>query len=279
MQKSVFIIVIVVAIIIGAGYLLVNNNPEVKALAEKIGIIKKETPETLASYNAVFVIFDPSGSGNSTYSVPRISVSHVDQIISSIKGNGYGDIWLTYISRSALRTEVLHFSIPENVKQIETPVRTSGERKAVFDKRYAQFKNDSTKNATVIAEKLQGYNDAKTVFLNQCADMIEKGYAHKKRWEDYSDIIGSLNAATRSLSTIRYDSTHFRSILLLSDGVQDISASDPKQKLQPISDDVILVTVNHGGSPKSIVTGRSLEVDNIDQGIKQVIRNYKHLNQ
>ena len=108
--------------------------------------------------------------------------------------------------------------------------------------------------------------------------MINNGYAPKKADEDYSDVIGSLNAAARSLATIDSDSVHFRSILLISDGVQDIPAGDTKQKLNEIPHDIVLVTVNHGGSLNSVVAGKSIEVDNLDRGLEKIIRVYKPKN-
>lgn len=129
----------------------------------------------------------------------------------------------------------------------------------------------------MVAE-LQNYNEAKDKFLMECSEMIDKGYAPKKTYEDYSDIIGSLNAAVRSLETVDSDSIHFRSILLISDGVQDVPACDTKQHLKKIPDDVMMVTVNFGGSLNSVIAGKSVEVDNLDRGLEKIIRDYKPKN-
>jgi len=275
MNKSIFIIAIVIAALIGGGYLLINSNPQMKSLAEKYGLINPPIQTIPASYNAVFCIFDPSGSGKSTYSVPIITVDFIRQIISAIAEKGYGELWLTYVDRSALNNKVLHFTVPEKMKLFEPPVRNSGERKGEFDKRLAAFRADSIKNVSELAVELQNYNTSKELFLNQCDDMIVSGYAPKKRYEDYSDVIGSLNAAIRSLATVDSDSLHFRSILLLSDGVQDIPAGDAKQQLKDIPSDILLVTVNNSGSVNSVVAGTSVEVDNLDRGLDKIIRVYK----
>lgn len=279
MNKTIFIIAIVFAALIGGGYLLINSNPQFKSMAEKYRIIDASAPTPVpGSYNAVFCIFDPSGSGKSTYSVPIISVDFVQQLISSIAEKGYGELWLTYVDRSALNNKVLHFVIPEKMKSFEPPVRKSGELKGEFDKRLAAFRSDSIKNVALIEKDSNNYGKSKALFLKECGEMIAKGYATKKRYEDYSDVIGSLNAAIRSLMTVDADSLHFRSILLLSDGVQDIPEDNPKQQLKEIPEDVLLVTVNHSGSENSVVAGRSLEVDNLDRGIEKIIRVYKPKN-
>lgn len=280
MNKTIFIIAIVIAILIGAGYFLINSNPELKAKAIKFGII--DAPATIpapANYNAVFFIFDPSGSGKTTYSVPYISVEFIQQLIASITDNGWGELWLTFVDRSASNNKVLHLEIPEKSKSAELPVRQSGELKGEFDRRLAKFKDGLLKTASQNDEFLKDYAKAKSTFLQDCREMINKGYAPKSRWEDYSDVIGSLNAACRSFSTIVNDSTHFRSIMLVSDGVQDIPDEDVHQMLNEIPEDILLITVNHSGSQNNVVAGRSLEIDNLDRGIEKIIRVFKPLKQ
>jgi hypothetical protein len=279
MNKSIFIIAIVIASILAGGFLLINRNPRIKSMAEKYGIINTPVKSIPASYNAVFCIFDPSGSGKSTYNVPIISVDFIRQIITKIEEKGYGELWLTFIDRSALNNKLLHFNIPIKMNTLEPPVRKVGQRKGEYDKELADFEKKSVKEALKTSAELQSYNEAKEKFLKECSEMINKGYAPKKSYEDYSDVIGSLNAAVRSLATLYSDSVHFRSILLISDGVQDVAAGDAKQQLNEISDDIMLITVNYGGSLNSVVAGKSTEVDNLDRGLEKIIRVYKPKNQ
>ncbi len=279
MNRTNFIIAFVIAAILGGSYLVIKFNPQlqskpwIKPIAEVYGLIKE--PVVPESYNAVFCIFDPSGSGKSTYSVPIITVDFIQQMISSIADKGHGELWLTFVDRCALNNKVLHFSIPEKMKAFEPPVRKAGQLKGEYDRELAEFRTDSAKNASKMTAELQNYNEAKEKFLKECSEMITKGYAPKKSYEDYSDVIGSLNAAFRSLATLDSDSLHFRSILLISDGVQDIPASDTKQQLREIPSDILLVTVNNSGSMNSVVAGSSVEVDNLDRGLDKIIRVYK----
>ncbi len=282
MNRAMFIIAFVIAAILGGSYLILRFNPQLqskpwtKPIAKVYGLI--EEPVIPESYNAVFCIFDPSGSGMSTYRVPIITVDFIKQMIDAIADKGHGELWLTFVDRSALNNKVLHFSIPEKRKTLETPVREALELKGEFDRRLAEFRADSAQKASKIEVELQKYNASKEIFMEECSEMIAMGYAPKKPGEDFSDIIGSLNAAIRSLSTVDSDSLHFRSILLISDGVQDLPAGDTKRQLKGIPDDILLVTVNYGGSPNSIVAGSSVEVDNLDRGLKKVIRVYKPKN-
>lgn len=281
MNRTIIIIAIVIATILGGSYLVIKFNPQlqseplIKPIAEVFGLV--EEPVIPENYNAVFCIFDPSGSGKSTYSVPIITVDFIQQMIASIANKGHGEIWLSFVDRSALNNKVLHFTVPEKMKAFEPPVRKTGQRKGEYDRELSEFRADSAKNASIMTAKLHNYNEAKEKFLKECSEMINKGYAPKKVYEDYSDVIGSLNAAFRSLATVDSDSTHFRSILLISDGVQDIPAGDTQQQLNDIPGDVMLVMVNHGGSMNS-VAGKSTEVDNLDRGLEKVIRVYNPKN-
>ncbi|HBG62230.1 MAG: hypothetical protein A2266_09235 [Bacteroidetes bacterium RIFOXYA12_FULL_40_10] len=283
MNRTIFIIACVFTAILGGSYLLIKFNPQlqskpwIKQIAEVYGLINMdETPE---NYNAVFCIFDPSGSGRVTYGVPIITVDYIKQIISAIENKGNGELWLTFVDRSALNNKVLHFTIPKTMKLLRTPIREAFQLKGEYDKKLADFKADSTRNAAKYESELHNYNEAKEKFLDECREMITKGYEQKKPYEDYSDVIGSLNAAIRSLRTIESDSTSFLSILLISDGVQDIPASDVKQELKEIPEHILLVTVNYSGSLESVVAGYSLEVDNLDRGLEKVIRVYESKNQ
>lgn len=279
MNKTIFIIAFVITAFLGGSYLLIRFNPElqskswIKPIAEVYCLVKE--PVTPESYNAVFCIFDPSGSGKSTYSVPIISVDFIKQMIDAIAEKGQGELWLTFIDRSALNNKVLHFTIAERLMAFDTPVRKAGELKGEYDRKLLAFRVDSVKNALKITAELQNNNEAKEKFLKECSELIAKGYAPKKPYEDFSDVIGTLNAAVRSLATVDSDSIHFRSILLVSDGVQDILAGDARQQLKEIPNDIMLVTVNHGGSLKSVVAGTSVEVDNLDRGMEKIIRVYK----
>lgn len=283
MNKTIFLIAIVIAVALGGSYFIIKSNPKfqsnpwIKPIAEVYGLVNEEAvPE---NYNAVFCIFDPSGSGRSTYSVPIITIDFIKQMISAIENKGHGELWLSFIDRSALNNKVLHFTIPRTIKSFGPPVRETFQLKGEYDKKLADFRTDSAKIITEMTTRLQNYNEAKVKFLNECNEMIASGYAPKNPNEDYSDVIGSLNAAIRSLGTLDSDSTNFLSILLISDGVHDTPADDVIQELKEIPEYIMLVTVNYGGSLKSVVAGSSVEVDNLDRGLEKVIRVYKPKNQ
>jgi len=236
---------------------------------------KTEAQEPIR-HRAVFIIFDGTGSGKYTYRVPRINVDLIADAITLISEDGEGELWLTYVDRSALNNEVLYYSIPKQYVPLKRPLRKTGERKGEYDKTIEKFIADSLEVATKHESTKNDENRKLERFLSSCQKMIDSQYAPKPRGEDYSDIIGALNAATRSLSSLTSEVFSSLSILLISDGEHDLPASDTSLELKPIPDDIFLVTVNNSGSDSSVVAGRSVEIDNIERALNLIIN--RHVN-
>ncbi len=278
MNRPILIIALVIALIASGGYYIIHHNPKVEAWGKEVGLIKAPEVETPPSYNAVFIIFDPSGSGNSTYSVPRITCSFISQVIDKIQEAGSGEIWLTFIDMNASNNLVLHLTIPAEVKDLTAPTRTTGERKADFDKRIVEFKRDSLDRLQKNAGMRNKFESEKKQFIADCQSMIDKGYAPKLKGTDYSDVIGSLNTGLRSLATIPYDTIHFRSLVMISDGVQSYRFDTPKEPLNQIPTDITVVTVNHSGSKNNVLQGRNIELDNLDRVLNIAVTIFKPSN-
>lgn len=273
MHKPLLIILGVLFLSLIGGSLLIKANPAIRKMAENLGIVTPPAPAVIPqSSNSVFLIGDGSGSGKTTYSVPKITVPFIDQVISRIQSGGQGEIWLTFIDMNASNNQVLHFTVPAKNGAASAPVRKPGERKADFDRRLTKFRQDSIslRNATV--EEGRQFEVAKQLFLGECQKQMDLAYGHKKSGTDFSDVIGCLNAGHRSLETVHSDSTHFRSLLLVSDGVQTYHGSTRKQELKTFPDDIALIIVNHAGSKGSVLEGKGVEVDNLDRALDKIIR-------
>jgi hypothetical protein len=275
MHKPLVILLGILIVLIGGGYWLINSNPKARMIVENLHIIDPlPLPEIPASRNSIFIIGDGSGSGSSTYSVPRITTQFIEQVINRIQTSGSGEIWLTFIDMNATNNEVLHFSVPAPAEDLSVPVQNAGERKAEFDKRMKTFREDSASLRKIAYETAFQFNDAKQMFLAECQKQMNVAYGPKKPGTDYSDIIGCVNAGNRSLETVLHDSIHFRSLLVVSDGVQTYHPSTPKNSLKDLPEDVSLVVVNHAGSKGSVLDGKGIEVDNLDRALDKVIQIY-----
>lgn len=275
MHKPLLILLGILILTLGGGSLLIKTNPAIRKIAENIGIVPPPTPAAIPySSNAVFIIGDGSGSGKTTYSVPKITVPFIDQVIRRIQSSGQGEIWLTFIDMNASNNQVLHFTIPAEGKTLSAPTPNAAERKAEFDKRMAQFRKDSITLQKELEMSIGRFEEDKHRFLADCQKLIVEAYSPKRSGTDYSDVIGCLNAGYRSLETVDHDSTHYRSVLVVSDGVQTYHSSTPKSELMEFSKDISLFVVNHAGSKGSVLEGKAIEVDNLDRALDKVIQAY-----
>lgn len=273
--KTIIITMAISALLIGGGYFYFTDDSFRNKLGETFALEPAKSAPPMQNYNAIFVVFDPSGSGLYSYSVPRITPDFVSSLIDRILSEGYGELWLTYVVKDAFKNKVLHFSIPKPPQAPVGPVRFAGEAKYKFNERVERYNLDSlgyTKKLFIYNESLE---KMKREFLSDCQAMIDAGYAKKKPGEDYSDVIGCLNAATRSLATVSSDSIHFQSILMIGDGEQDLPPGSEPKTLNPIPDDVRIVMVNHSGSKNNVVAGRAVEVDNLDRALQMVVQSHK----
>lgn len=279
MNRTALIILISAAALAG-GYFFINSDTDIKAQAEKFGIIKKPTPlSVLPSHNSLFLVFDPSGSGLSTYSVPRISTEFINSAINAIIKQGAGEIWVSSVDMDGNNNEVLYLKISKAPEMPEYPVRGQGESTIRFNKRIEKFKTDSLNAVKEIEQYNMTFNQSKDKFLAECEKLIKAEYKPKPKTIDYSDCIGALNTAIRSLNTVSNDSTHFRSIMFISDGVQDLPKGVSSKKLNVIPDDISIVTVNHSGSKNNVIANRCIESDNLDRALETIIRSHKPANQ
>jgi hypothetical protein len=244
---------------------------EAISLARNLGIGNSIPVEpSVVVNNDVFVIIDGSGSGVSEASVPRLEIEELTFLIDKIHSQGQGNIWLTYVAKDAYRVPVIYLNIPKAPSVLERPERLSGERKGDFDRRVAQFELKSLQRNAEITDLLKKYAQQKQKFLDDAVGMMAIAYDPKPRGTDYSDCIGSINTAIRSLTTSRADDQSFRTILFVSDGIQDLPPNMPLKTLCSIPKDVSIFTVNHSGSRENIVGDISTEVENPRRAISMI---------
>jgi len=266
------LITILVVLLLAAGAYFFFTNDTVHNTITKALINEPEIHSPVTSSNAVFVIFDPSGSGTTTFNVPRITIEFISNLIDNIMAKGNGEIWLTYIDDYSYNNDVLHFEILGAPSKPFEPHRYAGEAMYKFNDRQAQYEKDTAEYAKVEMEFHASFQISKATFLEHCKRMIDEKYKPKRPGTDWSDIVGALNSAVRSLKTVQQDSAHFRGVLLISDGVQDLPKGTTSQRLSDIPKDIKVVQVNQSGSNHNIVAGRAIEVDNLDRGLLQAVQ-------
>ncbi len=150
LQKSIATVATVITL--GGSYYYVTNSTFRDKAPTFLGVKEKESSKPI--YNACFVIFDPSGSTSSTYSVPKIDTTYVKQLVEKIRENGDGDIWVTFIDQEAFNNPILYFKVTGQPVKLEAPVRQPGESRIAFNNREVEYKN-GIKGSEVDAEKVQ----------------------------------------------------------------------------------------------------------------------------
>ncbi len=271
LQKSIAAMATVITL--GGSYYYATNSTVRDKTQTFLGVKEKEGSKPI--YNGCFVIFDPSGSTSSTYSVPKIDTTYVKLLVEKIRENGYGELWVTFIDKDAFNNPIVYFNVTEQPAKLELPVRIPGESRIAFNKRKDVYAKGMKSYEATSLQYQAKFQAELAKFLKDCNSIIQKEYGVRPQSEDWSDIIGSVNAATRTFSTVAPDSVHFRSVLLVSDGIQSQPVGAQSKPLDAIPSDVKVVTVNNGGSPLSIMSGRATEVENLERALNLVIHQHK----
>ena len=230
---------------------------------------KSESASAQQVHQACFIIFDPSGSGKSSYSVPQLDTTYVNRVIERIRQKGSGEVWLSMIDADAHNNRVLYMPVPEKQVAPSEPTRTAGESMKQFNDRYKDYEATlKTYQQTSPADE-QRCRAAIHKFLEECQEMIAAGYAPKSKNADFSDITGSLNVAIRTFSTVTPEAGNSRSVLLISDAVQSMPAGAKAEPLGDIPGDIRIVLVNAGGSRNNVIQGKPgvAEVEDLDRAL------------
>ena len=257
--------------VLGAGSYFYYAYDEVRELVNPVIGVPEAVQPVETFHNACFVIFDPSGSGASSYLVPRLDSEYIASVIAEIRNAGDGEVWVTYIDKESMNNPVLYFQVSEKLQKPVEPVRHGGEAMRVFSERYAQYEADLEKYDKAFHNHETAYQDRLKDFLDECEGMITQAYAPILKSEDWSDVIGSLNTAVRTFKTVPADSVNIRSVLLLSDGVQSLPKGKSSKTLETIPADIQVIIVNSGGSPH-VLDNRATEVENLERALKLAIK-------
>lgn len=262
MSTKSILSVIAVLIILGVGSLAFFKSPRFHNLIMDAWNSGEEA-DTVREAHQYFVVkvADGSGSGSTTYNVPRVELAEVSADVDSIFAHGGGRYWLTYIDREALNNDVASMAIPAIPEAPRQLVRGSGEIPAHFAQRKRDYTDALAHHSGDSARAVAAFTDAKTAFLQEADRILSLAYQKKGRTEDYSDVEGAVAASERLLNNFHAPANKL-AILLVSDGVQSDPAGTPKKKHGTLPADITLYLINRSGSEQSIADGHAVQVDN-----------------
>lgn len=264
MSKKIWITGLIILAIIAAVYIFINK-PEVFREVSDMIIEKPHTmPVISETKTAAYVIADPTGSTYLDYAIPQVDTNFISQLADKIYQRGGGYIWLSNIDRNSKNNKVLYASITAPLIKNKKPERFSGETYNEYDKRVKKYMSDTRYFNQDSLKNYHGYLSKKREYLILCNDLLNSIYIKGSPDNQWSDVIGSLNGAFYSLSTIS-DSAINKYVVAFSDLQQDTPNLNYKPTLNSIPADIKLLAVNPVPGSSKMITNNALVLDNPDR--------------
>ncbi len=232
----------------------------------------EEAPQVITPKN-VYVIIDGSGSGSSQYAVPQLTLTSIEQLIDKISLNGGGHMYLNSIDKEANNNTIVHVSVPG------IPIKPILRQKYVGEQNYQYQKVEKAyQEALEVYERDFGQTTSaiaklKTEKVTAFKEYLATSYRPRSAGDDYSDVIGVLNSAFRSLSAFSSSSDNY--VLALSDLENDVPEGIIPKKINPKPDGVQLIRVNASDSGvKSVET--DTETDSFENALEFIFSSTKN---
>jgi len=191
----------------------------------------------------VYCIADGTYSVNTDYAIPQIDIHFIEKMIDSIHINGSGKFWLTYIDKGSKNNRTLYFAIPEFTHIEQFPKERNGESSFDYQDRINKWKENISMNRIDSTEKERIYNEKMMEFIIKCDSLLKHTVYVKSNENRFSDVIGTLNSAFRSLIGNATSNTQ-KYVVAFSDLQQDIQDSKQVPELEPIPESVTLIATN-----------------------------------
>jgi hypothetical protein len=220
---------------------------------------------TSMRYN-VYLILDGSGSGQNNYAVPKIDIASCEQLIDSISYNGGGCLFINHVDKDGNNNKATVIHVPSIPPKPILRERIEGEFSYQYDKVIEQFKIDSSAYKDVFLKSNQVLSTTKSKYLPEIENTIREAYRAKSRGEDYSDIIGVLNAANKSLQATQDGK---KVILAFSDLEQSLPQNTKGKSLKLLSNEIQLIRVNGSDSGEKVCKVTH-EADNFEVALQSI---------
>lgn len=217
---------------------------------------------------AVYVILDGSGSGQSKYAVPKLSFADVENLVNKISLNGGGQLYLNSIDIEANNNRVSQCHIAALPTKPTLRERLAGEQKYQYDRIKKEFNSQMEAYQKEYQKTTGTVELLKRTYKNQWVEFLEHAYKPKGKEEDYSDIIGVINSAYRSLNA--NTSNTKKSIVALSDLENDVPKDAKAENPRP--DGIKLYRVNASDSGNSSISN-TIESDSFENTLTKIFNN------
>ena len=207
----------------------------------------------------VYVIIDGSGSGSQKYAIPKLSLESIKDLAEHIFYNGGGHLYLNSVDKNADNNAIVHCKIPAYPLKPTLREKFVGEQvyqyqklQKAYLKELSIFEKDSVKATSELTQLIENQQ-------NGWREYLDRAYSPRSASEDFSDIIGILNASFRSLKPY---SKSF--VLAISDLEHDVPNAEKKLTEKPSTVSLIRVNASDSGNK---VTETDFETDSFENAI------------
>jgi hypothetical protein len=216
---------------------------------------------------AIYLIADGSGSGLIKYAIPQLDTAKVKNVFNLIANNGGGRLYLNQVDANAANNELISINVPAIPKPPVLREKLVGEQKYQYEKEEkaydAAHKIYETKRDSIE----QALKTIWNINLSKIQDLISNSYSKRTRVEDYSDVVGLLNSAQRSLNVLPRNYLKF--IVALSDLEHD-TKSNSEAKVS-IGKDTHIIRINASDSGSPVV--EAIEIDTYENALTYILNN------
>jgi hypothetical protein len=265
--KAIVIGIISLLILVAGGYYYSTVNAEFKEKSTAfIGKhILGETAEIVEPKieKEIYAIADGTGSRYLNYAIPELDTLFIKNVLNAMYNQDGGKFWLSYIDRDSKNNQVLYIRI-EPVKKTLKPVRKDGETSFSFSNRLKEWEQKIPGYRQDSARHLNQFIAERDKFINQALVMLKKVYTKGTSDNEWTDVVGSLNAAVSTVSRSASDTSESY-IVCFSDMEQDAPYLSPKSVLNGIPSNIQVLAVNPVQGSSRMIADNILEIEHSDR--------------
>jgi hypothetical protein len=268
MNTKFIIIGIVTLLILSAGgyyYSSVNTEFKEKSTAFIGKHILGETEEIVESKieKEVYAIADGTGSRYLNYAIPELDTEFIRNVLDAMYNQDGGKFWLSYIDRDSKNNQVLYIRI-EPRKKTTKPVRKDGETSFDYSNRVQDWEQNIPEYRKDSINHLNHFITERDKFIIQAFVQLKKVYTKGTSDNQWTDAIGSLNAAVSTVSQSD-NVTSEKYIVCFSDMEQDAPYLSPKPVLNGIPSNIRVLAVNPVQGSSRMIADNILEIEHTDR--------------
>lgn len=268
MKIKVIVIGIVSLLILVAGgyyYSTVNAEFKEKSTAFIGKHILGETEEIVEPkiVKEVYAIADGTGSRYLNYAIPELDTVFIRNALNAMYNQDGGKFWLSYIDRDSKNNNVLYIRI-EPQKRTTKPVRKDGETSFSYSNRVKEWEQKIPEYRQDSIKHLNHFITGRDKFIKQSVVLLKKVYTKGTSDNQWTDAIGSINAAVSTVSQSTNDTSE-KYIVCFSDMEQDAPYLSPKPVLNRIPSNIRVLAVNPVQGSSRMIAENILEIEHTDR--------------